>query len=374
MKAAGFSAKDFADAIANGGRVGDTWWQTLREGVAAGKITEDQYTALSAAIEKYGIEATKAKTLNDFFNESTQQSSTHVKDLNDAYDAAARGSTAFADAQQEGADGAERINNLLRDQADALNAQADAAQSAADQQLDVQKALVDYGDTLKDHKKTSDDVRDSAINLAKAQSELSKKQAEAAGTTLSATNNLDNLNSNLLNTAATAKGPARSAILDYIGAVNQIPTETMTDIKAAIDRGDIDEANRLLAGVSQTRTSTVKADADTAAANTELANTANPGGRPRTAQIVATVSTTAASTALSQIRGAGPRSVTPAPPAGVGATPYGAVPAATGAGAVVIPVRFALPSAADLARQIGTIRLNTKASLAAENRITGTRS
>jgi len=104
-----------------------------------------------------------------------------------------------------------------------------------------------------------------------------EEQVKANGATLTATQRTDAWNSQMLNAAATAKGPLRQAILDHIGNVNDIPAEKMTDIQAAIDQGDIDTANRLLNEASATRTASVKADADDASiaqTNKDLDNVA----------------------------------------------------------------------------------------------------
>jgi hypothetical protein len=214
-------------------------------------------TATSAAVTKvFGDDTDKAADTTERQARALERSKQATDDLITSVDAE-------ADARQRSID-------ALKDQADALNAQADAAQSAADQQLDVQDAMVKFGEVLKDHKATTDEVRDAAIDLAKAQAELSTKQAAAAGVTQTATAKLDAQNDALLSTAAAAKGPARSAILDYVGAVNQIPPEKMTEIQAAIDAGDLDTANRLLAEASKTRTATINADAHTSDAEQKI--------------------------------------------------------------------------------------------------------
>jgi len=216
----------------------------------------------------------KGVRANELLASSDDAATASAKELNAAYRDAAAPMQRYADLQQEAADQAQRITDIMNAQADALNAQVDAATAAADQQLVVNDAFAEFGKQLKDNKASADDVRDAAIDLAKANVQLASDQAAASGATITSTQKLDAQNSALLSTAAAAKGPARSAILDYIGAVNQIPPEVMTQIQAAIDRGDIDEANRLLAAASAPRTAAITADANTAAAEKELNNTA----------------------------------------------------------------------------------------------------
>jgi hypothetical protein len=71
--------------------------------------------------------------------------------------------------------------------------------------------------------------------------------------------------------SAREAGPKqRQAILDYIAAANGIPPEKVTEIRALLDQGKIDEANAVLADASKARTATITADADTAKANDDL--------------------------------------------------------------------------------------------------------
>jgi len=193
-----------------------------------------------------------------------------VPELTAAYEAAADPMKRYADLQKEAADQAERVAGILNDQADALNAQVDAATKAADAQLAENNALGDFAEALKNAKGHTDEVRDAAISLAKAHQATAEAQAAANGQTLTATQKLDALNDGLLTTAATAKGPARQAILDYIGSVNQIPPEKMTEIQAAVAAGDLETARRLLNEASAPRTAAITADANTAAATREL--------------------------------------------------------------------------------------------------------
>ena len=259
-------------------------WADAQE--KAGVKSKDLAT-LSIAIAGYfqnqASAASKAANEQFLLNDATDQQAKHVAALNDAYDEAARSSTAYADAQAETAAHAQRVVDILNEQADALNAQADAAVTAADAQRDENDALKEFGDKLGDAKASTDDVVDSAIALAKAHQDTAEAQAKARGETVTATQKLDSLNDGLLDTAATAKGPARQGILDYIGSVNQIPPEKLTEIQAAIDAGDLDTAKRLLNEASAPRSAAIKADANTTAAENELNNVA----RERTAMITA---------------------------------------------------------------------------------------
>jgi hypothetical protein len=176
----------------------------------------------------------------------------------DAANAAAEGQQRIA---QDTADMLDRVNGLLQEQVDKLTAQGDAFTTAADAQIAEQDALRTYADTLGDVKASTDDVRDSAIALAQAHVATAEAQAASSGATLTATQKLDAQNAALLNTAATAKGPARQAILDYIFAVNQTPPEKRTEFQAAINAGDVATAQKILDDTSAPRKAYVNAEA-----------------------------------------------------------------------------------------------------------------
>ena len=174
--------------------------------------------------------------------------------------------------------------DALKADLDALNAVSDGYASAADNQIGYNKALDEFGKKATDSKASADDIRDSAIGASKAHAELYTSLIEASGGAATATGKLDAQNETLLATAKLAGGPARQSILDYTFALNGIPPEKRTDIIAALNRGDVDEAKRLLDEASRNRTATVKADADNASlnqTNREIDNVA----RDRTATV-----------------------------------------------------------------------------------------
>ena len=174
--------------------------------------------------------------------------------------------------------------DALKADLDALNAVSDGYASAADNQIGYNKALDEFGKKATDSKASADDIRDSAIGASKAHAELYTSLIEASGGAATATGKLDAQNETLLATAKLASGPAKQGILDYIFALNGIPPDKRTDITAALNRGDVDEAKRLLDEASRNRTATVKADADNQSlnqTNREIDNVA----RDRTATV-----------------------------------------------------------------------------------------
>lgn len=312
LNKAGISLDQFADASTKGTAAYDQMAAALTHTNLSTDEQNDILTKLKNNQDDAAVAAKNHTEVQKLLGGATQDTAKHVQTLDEAYAAAALGNEQFVAAQQEGADALERINGLLRDEAAALNDQVDAATDAADAQLAENDALIAYQKVLKDAKASTDDQRDAAIALAKAHVTTAEAQARARGETITATGKLDEQNAALLNTAATARGPARSAILDYIGSLNQIPPDKLTEIKAAINAGDLALAASLLNGASAPRTAAIKADADNAAlaqTDRDLDAVAN---KERTARIKVLASTGSALGAGSIISG-GPRSVDPGP-------------------------------------------------------------
>ena len=259
--------------------------------------------------------------------EKTRDAADAQRDRTLAMEAGQAAAEVSARTDEEAAGHLDRINELLRDNADALLARADAlntqvgaATTAADAQRAEQDALTRLGETLEDVNASTDDQVDAAIALAKAHDDTTAAVAKAEGRQQTATEKVDGFNSSLLTTAGTLNGPARTAVANYTADVNRVPPEKRTEFIALVEAGKLDEARALLDGTSATRTAAITADANTATAERDLANTANPNGQPRTAQIRAVVINPNYNANLGVIGGAGPRSVNPDAPPGVAAT------------------------------------------------------
>ena len=198
-------------------------------------------------------------------------------------DAAVIAQTA-ADAEAELADTIERTNDAIQRQTDALNEQVDAARGAADANYALADATDEYtlflaglADKVASTNGTQSELnalyREGTIEAAKvadAVSAVAEKQSIATGKTYTATQKLDDFNKSMLASAASATGPLRTSILNYIAATNQIPAKAATEIRALIDEGKIAEAEARLKELSKTRGSTVTVSANTAQVNKDI--------------------------------------------------------------------------------------------------------
>jgi hypothetical protein len=185
---------------------------------------------------------------------------------------------AFADANKDLQKWVNDALKALQDQADQLEAQSEAYTTAADDQITYNDSLAKFAEVNEDAKASTDDVRDAAIASAKAHQALYVSMTETSGATATATGKIDAQNQSLLTQASTARGPARQAILDYVGTLNGIPPEKMTAIVAAVNAGDLAEAQRLLDEASAPRDAALIADANNAAlaqTNKDLDNAAH---------------------------------------------------------------------------------------------------
>lgn len=306
LAAAGLNADQFA-RFATAGADGV---RKLGEVLAGTSLSaKDQEAVLSLLGQRQADYATATATsaaVTKVFGDNTNQAAEHAKALNAAYDDAGSAQS-WVSIQEEAGDQLDRVNRLLLDQAAALEEQVDAATTAADAQLAENDALTAYSDALHDADVSSNDTRDAAIALAKAHVETADAQARASGQTLTATQRLDIQNDALLRTAATAKGPTRDGILAYIGSVNQIPPEKVSEIRALIAQGKLQEAKDALNGASSTRTAAIQAEATNVAA-TDAAIDAIANQR-RVAMIEARLNPNYGAS-LGPING-GPRSVVP---------------------------------------------------------------
>jgi hypothetical protein len=188
-----------------------------------------------------------------------------VTDVGLASDASKEDVKAFADTQKDLAKWVSDSLKALQEQADQLAEQSGAYTTAADDQNAYNDTLAEFAELNADASASVSDLRDKAIDAAKGHQALYESLTEASGATATATGLVDAQNQSLLASAATARGPAKSAILDYIGAVNGIPPEKMTEIRAAIERGDLAEAQRLLDEASEPRKAAFNADATNSA-------------------------------------------------------------------------------------------------------------
>ena len=182
----------------------------------------------------------------------------------------AEAAEANAEAHREAADAANEQADAFRRAADAVYNQRNAHRDAAEAVSNVQTVIDDEESSMTDLAKALDDAATAAASAADADVRVAKERRAAKGETISATRELGIFNRSLLEQAATASGPARSAIVDYIATMNDIPPEKASEILALIDEGKLEQAQRKLNRASEPREATITADAETAAAQAEL--------------------------------------------------------------------------------------------------------
>lgn len=199
------------------------------------------------------------------------------------------------DSSDELIDTAADVAQAELDAADAVLAAADARRAAADADFalrDAQRDLIetlseaadvldDQDSTLVDVSAALDDVALSAGDVADAAVRQTREQYAARGATLSQLQATQLWNSSMLDAAATADGPLRRSILDYIASVNDIPASKLTEIEAALDEGDVARANALLNEASRKREAEIEATARKDQAERDL----NDAARDRTSKI-----------------------------------------------------------------------------------------
>lgn len=202
--------------------------------------------------------------------------------LEDAYakrvDAAAESERRQADALVE----VERAINAAREAVvrhiESLNEQIDTMRAAADATVAVQvandqwatflqgldQAVKDAGGDQEELNAIYRDGTDRATEIADATARVYEEQLKSNGETLSATQRLDIFNGSMLKSAATATGPLRKGILDYLVQVNQIPADKVTALEMYVNAGLMEDAQRLIDETSAAREVAITADVNEA--------------------------------------------------------------------------------------------------------------
>jgi hypothetical protein len=308
--AAGISAEQYATAVTGTQADMDRFTAAVK---AANLSTSEQKAVLTTtamAHDDYAkaqdkaaqfakLFATSTGELRDVMDESKQESLAAA----DAYrktGAAAAAAEADTDrlttALEGSADAAERSATQHQSVADALGAEVDAMFGLGDASRQAEKAEDDFADAataaakaIKEHgaksaeaAQATEDETDAAIAAAKAQAALTKQHDDAAGKTQSNVDKVESMNTALLNQARLATPAARNAIADYITEANAVPPDKVTDIKAAIARGDFDTAKAMLDEASAARRAAIIADAETTQAEKDL----DKAARDRIAKII----------------------------------------------------------------------------------------
>ncbi len=266
------------------------------EALAAAGSVGDMIGGLASAT----LETSKWEAANIAANTARAQASYYEKLWTADVEAAAAAEAEREEAVQVGVDALaeyreeqERAEDAIRAQIDAILEQNDALRSTADAHFALADSTDEFNRFLseldekvkeagtdqaalnaiyRDGTRAASDVADAAIRVY-------EEQAKANGTTVSATQKIDTWNQAMLTSAATASGPQRQAILDYIAASNGIPASKVTEIQAAVDAGDIATATAIINETSKSRTVAIKADADNAsftAIETELGTLTRP--------------------------------------------------------------------------------------------------
>ena len=247
---AGLDVEHFSALVAGGEDTIQSWAEAQRE---AGNDTEAVNAVVLAATQE-------------------------TQFLSEAQQGAAANAEFFGKSEEEVAAAIDEVTAALEENIGKLEDQLDAQLGAADASYALEKAQFDLTDTVikasevfataeagsQEYREAELDVIDAANGVAQAEVRKAEETAKAEGKTLSAKDRVDEMNTSLLNQAATLNGPARDALIEHIGQVNNIPASKMTEINAAIAAGNIEEAQRLIDEVSKPVSTALKITVDQA--------------------------------------------------------------------------------------------------------------
>lgn len=222
---------------------------------------------------------------------TVSQFHSHIRNLMDAQYGAADSAEELADETADLADDHEDAADAALEQRDAINDLIDAQRSGLDatfrhrrEQQNFREEIAKVEDAVAeaagvidaDLQIALDEATSAAVDMSDALVDMESDLAAAEGRTLTASQKTGIWNRSMLDAAAAASGPLRTAILDYVASVNGVPAEKVTDIRALIDQGRIAEAERVLNQTGRTRNAQINADANVAAAEAALAYLARP--------------------------------------------------------------------------------------------------
>lgn len=278
------TAADVADLIAGGTDAVDAFVQSWKDSASGPEELRSRLVplrdierALKMEIEARGQATEKASRWSKFAGDAAASAADGTEELAEATGNAADAANDFVDALEAEADALNETADALNEQIDARMSMADSAYALRDSQADFTKqlgeareALAETEEGTAEYQAILDDTAEAAAKVADAQVRLAEDTAAAGGKTLTAAERTDLFNRSMLDSALTADGPMRRAILEHIAIVNDIPAAKVTEIEAALDGGNIATAKRLLDDASRTRTAAIRADADTAEANRKL--------------------------------------------------------------------------------------------------------
>lgn len=244
-------------------------------------------TQMQEYAAEHGIVNDRARALTAESKRWEAQAGASTKATKDLRDANADGIVTEQEAtaaKKAATDAANEQIAALKGEMDAQQALSDSIHAAADANFAVADATDSYAESVEGLDKKVKDAEGNQRKIAAAYRENAQssgkladalvnqrvKQDEANGVTTSAVTKSDIWNGKMLANAATLQGPARQAIIDYIGTQNQIPADKLTYISALIDQGRIQEAEALIKSASRDRSVAIKVDANTSWAQSAI--------------------------------------------------------------------------------------------------------
>jgi hypothetical protein len=253
-----------------------------------GRLLEATYVGVGSEAAKAAEDTEELAAAEEEQAAAAAEAAEAVKAQQDATERAAEAAERAADAHRAEADSLLAVVDAYRAKADSAYGLTLAQRDTARSQEDLNTAVTEANNVLADSESTDEDkvdalrkVQDAETSLidavkteAAATVEAAKDRKAAKGATLSAVAAVDIMNRSLLDQASNTSGPVRDALVDHIATLNGIPPEKASEILALIDEGKRRQVMRKLNEASAPRTAAITAEAETAAAEDELANLA----------------------------------------------------------------------------------------------------
>jgi hypothetical protein len=271
LAALGMTVEQFSRLVIGGKPAIDEWQEAMAAAGIEGEHYDDVLMAAGTHAMAYIEQQERATVQTAVFGESAEEAARRAEQMAEA-------SERSAEAAEEEAEAREELNDILESEIEARMSLFDVQRSQQEAEWDVIDAVEQYEEVASDAEATDRDREEATLDVvaavqrkAEADLQAAENMAKLEGRTMSAADEMDAFNASAVDAAMSLRGPARDAVIDWIATTNGIPASKVTSIRAAINRGDVAEANRLINEASRTRSAAVKVTVDTNYADWSLA-------------------------------------------------------------------------------------------------------
>jgi hypothetical protein len=230
----------------------------LSGAIETNKLEIDTLGKVEAALDDVSTGMVGFTEVAETATARTKRLEEETKQLEEAAKEAAKATKAQAEAHEDAAD-------AIYDQIDAQKELSDEVFNLEIAQAELKEsiegsteALSEYAVGSADWLKEVNKQKELAESVAEGMVAVAETTAEAEGGTLSAADSIDIWNGAMLDAATSADGPFRESLIRSIGLMNGLTEKEVNEI-LFFAQGDVAEAERMMAELSETREAAITA-------------------------------------------------------------------------------------------------------------------